>query len=1804
GDLVTVDLSAFSTGLSLTQTSPPGGTTFEGEFTLPQMDGIEGTNYPFTVNVMDNAGNTSSRTVYLSAISLDPPVQSTAEVQVLNQDMTPSPDTDLASVGMHLSFSSYISSTLEPSVTVNLSAIGGDANTVASLTSPFVPNTSMLYMATYTIPAGAIENVSLYAFQITAKDSGGNTVYKSTTPSIRIDNNPPVISALSVSSSGGAGIIHIGDVVTIDATVTGVEGPLGSVSADLRELDGTAARRVFSNISGNTWRTFFTVATSPDQLDSTAYAVKLLVTDDVRNVASMESALLDVDNIPPEYLSSAWSVNRPLVAPDLYVRIGDQLTLDVFTNVTPVPHTVKVDLTSIGSGTPTLNRLAAGQYQLIFTVPEGPRDLNATLPIIITDDAGNTAFNAGFSTPATTPFSLPMFDQLPPQPSGRLNLAVTRRDPAIDTLGLNVINLNRSLAFGWPVSNTGRDVPGSCTIDLSYVGSNTADSMVWRAGPPASYGSFLDSADASLTSGLSSDSYSFSAIMTDKAGNMISTTTAALYVVDCIPPVLSSLSVQVVSGGVATIGQQILFKATVGLNDSNAPTINLTSLGGTANQQMTLVSGGDYSYPVTVPAGTWESTTASWVITISDVHGNSVSSSTNSITIDNKPPQAGTLQVTWADTLSDGRIKLGDAASFTIAISDLAAQAGTATVDLTAIGSGSAEPMIFAGGNFSIALPATLVKAAEYLNYTFTARVSDVNGNLVTVTSAPISEVDCQAPGFASCGIYISQNNGDNPVSTVANTGDIVTVYASISSSLDAVASASISSGSISLATGTMTYIAARNRHEVSFTVPAGSGIWNLGFAPLTFQATATDNVGNSSWTTPVQSDFTVKNKLPAISTFSFDLNPNVPFASIGSIFTLNVGSGTVVDKLTASATLANDEIVTSGILDLSQVPGAPAALPLAFTGSWGGTASVDLSKYPLSDWRTATFTITLRDQAGNPVSTGTQFFVDTRRPGLVGARFDGTLFNIEVSEPYDMDSVASGISEWRLIGSHTNGTLASLSLPAGGLDTNPGSTFFDASLSLAERKIISGWASTPLYLEIRSVATAPLTDWGGNWLPGYTRFPVTITNSTWREPARLTNFIVDTTNWNPASGIGSISLDLYFDRAMATDTLVASRAVLLVSPIGYEFSNIDYPVGYVFQPADLVSSTWPSADRLHIELCENGRDWVARKLGSGTAVLRFANRTATSVFVRDSLDKPATVYPTTAPFASSAVSRPAATAFIVQDPPNNLMLDLASGTLDVTLSERALLYTNGFYDIDGTNPTMGIATPTYAKRTTRFHSKFVLYDTGADPATFARLVLQPLATDTNIHVSSTTIHLKLTDADTANVIAMFRSNPAPVWGMRVDAGAFGNWWDQPSQLYLPSGNPGSMVLIPPTSPGIARLAAAAISDPPRTKNATAGTLFFEFDFEPNVIGNTPVPLSSAAPTARIASASGETLATGTFVNWTTRTIAGKTRYTARYSNQTSLPDGYQNINGQLEIWNVSDIFGNIIHSQAVPAATSTVYDLNLRSTTDARGFSSGTAPLAIDTATPTVLSITPATIARADAGALLVTVTLSEAMDTSLAAPVLTIATTTPVVQSLAFSAGVWGAGGTSITYTNTSAIPATLVPQGDWQYSLAASGRDLAGNSFGGHTSSVAIRTNVPPVTAVQLRLTKQFLTATPTVDIPAKVHFSPTAATGGNATVQLSYSAALVNTPHRLRLTRNDTGASTSVLIASIGLQATATVTDAEFGNPGLFGPASYLAQVYDSQGNITDVATFVYDSIAPDLSYLNFSGIGSQSGFMWY
>ncbi len=1757
------------------------GTRFEGTFTVassPPAAAIVGSTFA-DITVTDNGFNVATATTNTFPIDnrlplLDP--QPNAQIIQNNGVLSDS----IAIVGDHLTIAA--TATWDPvqyptaHVYVDLSSLGG----AAQVEIPQVGATS--YFLDYTLPIGISEETPTKSFRVWAIDQAtGNTIQDWTTPLRAIDNVPPQVVSATVSRVTGSGTSYkTGEQLRIRAQVNNLNtaelGAAGAVTVQIASLSLLYTNTQLLNPDPGApgfFEGIFTVGSFPPGVgwDRTAFDIRVVASDHAGNIGTgTANTGIPLDNEPPIIGTTSFSFthNWNPNLDDGFARIGDTVAFHVRLATPPIDVCqAYVDLSAIGlsssqlmvaSSTPgaftyIINSLATGTIN---------RNTAVVFPIRVVDNNENQDVSS-----VTIPI-----DNNPPDP-GALTVAISYQ-PGLTDPYPNFVNLNKNLQFDVPLSLDVPDDHATGTLITDIFRLVASETMTYA---PTNYTHNIDT--ATQTANNASDSYRFKAMITDQSGNAVWVYTAP-YKVDCYPPKIASLSATIVgAGSVATISRLIRIRAQVSDHDGNNPTVDLTSIGGSDSQVMTSIGVNLYEYIATVATGTLQTVPASWSVTIMDASGNKVASHTNPITVDNQPPTPGPLLVSWDDTPTDGRMKMGDLASFTITTLD--PDPGTATVNLTAIGSVSAVVMAFSAPDFYVEWTGTKTNA-EYLNYSFTAMVTDVNGNRVYLTSAPVLEVDCQPASFSNLGIVITQTNGDNPLPNVVNTGDVLTVFASISYYLDAAATATIWVATPQEAP--MTFVAARNRHEATFTVPPGTGAWgNLNLDTLSYSASATDNVGNLSQTAVQVSTFTVKNQLPTILTSSFLLNPDYPTLTPY----LNVGSSSIGDRLLASATL--DDLVTSASINLSAVPGAPAWYPLSISGASGYTpTSIAFTSYPLTDLIDATFTITLRDQAGNPATASQLYRVDTRRPSITSATFDGTVLTVNLSEEF----VNLASSQYRIVGSLTNGLTTYMAVSSGTIVE--ALTSFDATFGIVDRKTLAAWASTPIYLEVISVATAPLTDLAENWLPGYARYPITITDSTWRTPAKIVNFIVDTTNWPTAIGI-----DLIFDRAMATDTLIASKAVLLTGALGYEFTSVDYTTGYVFQASDTPS--WLAADQLHFDMCADAVDWIARKLGSGTTRLYFANRSSVSVFVQDELGRGSQLYPTSAPLPSLTVDRPPASLFRVQDPPGNITLNIGSGTLDVNLSQKALLYTNDFVTVDGTAPTMGMPVPSFSRRTTAFHSKFIFYDQDPFPATFTRLTLQALELAANPQLATTSIHLKLTDADMNAVLTLWRNNQTPLWGMRVDAGAFTNWWDQATQLYLPSGNPGNVDVIAPTTAGTAGLAAAAISDPPPTRNWAPGTLGFEFDFAPHYIGNVPVPLASNTPIARIASGV-DTLATGTFLGWVTRTVAGKTRYTARFVNETSMPDGLQSLPASLEIWNVQDVFGNSLGT----IATNTVYDLALRNGTDVRGYSSGTAILVIDTATPTVTDISPYHISRAIAGGLTVTVTFSEPMDTSVAPPVLTVATTTPV-STIAFNAGVWSAGGTQVTYTNAAAIPAGLNPQGQWNYRLTAAGRDLAGNAFPGDTTrTVDVRTNAPPITSSYLTLTKRYLTATPTVDVPENLPFSSSGALGGTAVASFTYSDTPINLPHTLRLIAPG-GASVALplTVNVAGLQADVTIDSTSFGSPvDPWGPASYHAQIYDSFGNIIDIATFVYDSRPPQLNSLIVNGAASYASGIWY
>ncbi|HNX77022.1 MAG TPA: hypothetical protein PKM56_15165, partial [Candidatus Rifleibacterium sp.] len=1713
-------------------------------------------------------------------------------------------------------------------VSVDLTALGSGT---ASLTAVTPYNGS--YTLTFVLATGTTNDSII--LPLTIRDNAGNGPFDKTNEypvvaSITIgmlDQLPPTISAFTVTRNAGPGIILLNDAITFNATVTNVEEPLGAVWLDLRRLGGPASA-TFIPQGGNIWTYDHTVGTGTiglPSIDQNNYIFALNAFDKASNTFILNSAATSIDNIAPELaepLICTWTVNLQKNPP--YMIIGDKFVIEVQLRTPNDGHVVQVDLSSLGNlgtQTLTLTNAALGYYKTsVIEIATGPLNLGATFPITIRDNNGTGnppvygVASLGFDASAT----IELLDQNPPDP-GLLALTVTRHpDDIVDSLDKDTfVNIHKELDFQLPfTAETEFDDHATATIDLYYVGSdltaiegyvNPAVITIPATTTPR-FGKMVDLGTAyqltfdaaSLPINLYKYPYLFRATMYDRSGNKNAVDTPATknYRVDCYPPVIASISATVIGGGIAHVGSTIRFRVDARYNideiDANnriPPVLDLSSFGNTDPVIMqTSTPLGWYQYDALVPEGTFDGTApASWVITLQDGGRNFIASHTNELSIDNQVPQVnGNMVVTWNDApQNDGKIKYGDLVTFTISLPSETAL-GTATINLTAVGSQTAVQMVKGANDFTLTM-STLPTGAEYANYIFKAVVTDSFGNMTNVESTPITSVDCQPASFSNHGIALLQTNGDNPIPGVSNINDVIVVYASISASLDAIASATISAGGNHIATTTMTFNAGTNRHEALFVVGDHLSNWGeLNLSAIDYHLSAEDDAFNLATTTTGVSTFTVKNQKPTLASHTMWLNPNMVKTFDNSDYLLNVASGSIVDLLLASATLADGAQVTGAYLNLSAVPGAPAKLALtALSGSVASTATgVNLSSYAKVDETTVEFSITLLDEAGNPATGSQTFVIDTKQPAIDTAKFDGKTINITCSEPVEN----TNINMWRLVGSNTVpiGSVAKLELSTYATAFE-GITDYDITLTTEGRKLIAQWASTPLYLEILATDTAPLTDFAGNWLPKASFRPVTITDSTWREPAKITSLVM-THNWP-----NTMTLDFYFNKPMASETsLVASDAVLFVdTPTGITdpFDQVDYRAAYCFQASDTV--TWNDDKIMRITLCSDGRDWIARKLGAGTRTLKFAQRNNGRRFVKDDLDKPLTYYPYNSPIIvtdnRSVTPLPNLTVKGTPAP----YLNLGSGTLTINFSDRALLFSNDYKAFDSdVMPAISEPLPTAAKAVNTFKSKIHLYN--MDTGGFVTLACKDLPVARNQLASEVAV-IELTATDITSILNLYTASVNPEWGIKVDAGAFKSLWGVNSNVYLPLG-PGNVSVSTMSSEIPAAIQACAVSDMPPAKENT-GNFIFEFELSYPQANGVPIPFATGlTPTAAIfRQDTGSRLASGTFTGWTTRTVNGVTRSIAAFKSAEAFQTPAQLAPAYTELFGIRDVFDNQVNG----LVASYVYDRNDRIDSGATGFSNASAAFVVDNVLPTVITIAPAdSIGVTNPGAGVFYVDFSEAMDTAFT-PSLGCATSGAAIS---FSFVGWANGNSRAVYNNITAITIDT-RNGTWTYTLNG-GQDTAGNQHVSTSRPVQILTDAPPIAqgGITLRSFQNTITTVRVIDQPFSYSIDPTPA------LSVTYQEIPdKNLPHRVCFyNQANQLIGSAPIVMGAGKTGTATFIVTDFSPAlGLTGPTTITVKAIDSAGNLTgSLKDIIHDSNAPNATAFSLTGMANQSAGVYY
>ncbi len=1761
----------------------------------------------------------------------------TIDANVLNPNSTPSALHPYATATCKLEIIATIPISLDLTpltVTVDLSEIGGSA--VTSMTR--VPSTDV-YRTVFTINAGALEDDTPHQFLVTVKDKLNTQIVQRYSNAVYIDSTLPVITSATLTSTDNP--IKVGSLFTVTVNATGVEN--GSVSVDL-SLIGSPTNVILPMTAANTFSKSFILANSSiagiarDALTSFPVAVSDTISpsNDMAHLVYGATTQMPIDNEPPLVLVATYTMISQKNPP--YVIIGDQLVLEVevaSTTSTFDGHTVTADLRDAGLNAAQALTFAGGKFTYTFTVATGTTNLGATFPLTIVDNATNGPATGTSMTPFVASITIPLFDQNPPDP-GMLKLTVSRRPGEIADIYDNntLVNHHKKLHFNLPFTREIYDDHATATINMYYVAQNGLDyvdaSLNLVVGPTdyarmtasdtASYTLIFDVATfTTLSDPLQRYKYphSFVATMYDRSGNLVvvQTDPNIKYRADCYIPTIATVTTMVIGGGTARVGSQILFRTEILDNNDEydggnrvPPTIDLTSLGLDPATPLTNNPAGSNWYELTavVPEGDYQTTVASWAISVRDGGRNFVATHTQpTIPVDNKAPIVNSMTVTWAGMPAP--MRSGIEASFTIQL-DSGETLGSAIVDLTAIGGPADAAMAAYPATSSFMLTYTTRETnREYSNYKFTARVSDPNANQVTIQSNAVASVDCQFPAFINTGIAIFQDNGDNPQpGVVANINDVIVVFASITASLDAVASATISSSTGSIATAAMVFNASRNRHEAFFTVGNDTTLWGtLNLDNINFTLTGRDDAANIATPSAGVATFTVKNIAPQLANHGFTLWPNneLEFNKDGYLV-FNIASGPRPDLLLASATLQGGATVTSAYLNLSQIPGGPAKLALpagVISGSVASMATgINLSTYSQfdnTDGSTVEFSITLVDEAGNGATGSQTFVVDTKRPAITSAQFDGSRLSLSFSEWVASDTPLL----WRLIGSNTApiGTTASMSLG------NTSLAFptllwqsYDFDLTIDGRKTVAGWASTPLYLEVIASSVPAITDEYGNWLPTVSRLPVTITNSAFREPAKITSIYLNH-NWPNAT-----TLEIFFSKAMDT-AYAASAAVLFVDPPPAgdtaPFVPVNYNIAYYFNDSPASDTfAWSAGNTaLTITLCDEGRDWVAKKLGNGAKTIKFAQRSIGLPFARDDLGRAMAFYSYSNPvlISDNRTDPQAPTlSWYIKGNPEAPRINLSDATLDLTFTDRAWLYSNDYANWLDTVPEVYTPIPTDAKGRNNFQGKIYFYD--RDSLVYKQLGFEKISSVINSDYSSTTVRLKLTDADVNNILGLYNQSADRNWGLKVDAGAFINLWGVGNSAYLGS-TPGSVQLTVATPVASVAIPVCAVSDMPPVKEDT-GNFIFEFEMVPaTTTAGIVIPFSTtASPTAGIfLQSDGSRLASGTFTGWSYRTVNGVSKTIAAFKTSEDFrTDVDYGTPAQLEIFGLKDIFDNPVTGMIA----SFVYDRASR-TTAGSGFTTASAALVVDNALPTVVSILPGdVIGVTNANTGLFKINFSESMDTTATKrPGLSLATDTETIN---FVFSHWENDNQRAVYKNLQAITLST-PNGTWTYTISG-GADAAGNSLVTETREVRILSDAPPVApgGVALKTIQSTISPTELLNQPLSFAVTPT------AELSITYQKIPTeNLPHMVRFyNSNDLMIGSAIVVIGPDTAATATIDSSNFVPAlGNVGPLPITVKLVDNAGNLTGgLLEVTYDANAPVLNSFELTGVATRSLGIYY
>ncbi len=838
-----------------------------------------------------------------------------------------------------------VSGTAEANSTIDVTFTDGSGDTVtAQVTTDGAGNWSLTGNEA---DISGLDNGSI-TVSATATDAAGNTSSTAST-NITLDNQGPNAPTITTPIEGD-NIVNAAE--DNDVMVSGTAEANSTIDVTFTDGSGdTVTAQVTTDGAGN-WSLTGNEA-DISGLDNGSITVSATATDAAGNTSSTASTNITLDNQGP----NAPTITTPIEGDNLVNAAEDN---DVMVSGTAEANsTIDVTFTD-GSGdtvTAQVTTDGAGNWSLTGNEADisGLDNGSITVSATATDAAGNTS-----STAST-------------------NITLDNQGPNAPTIttpieGDNIVNAaedNDVMVSGTAEANS--------TIDVTFT-DGSGDTVTAQVTTDGAGNWSLTGNEADI-SGLDNGSITVSATATDAAGNTSSTASTNI-TLDNQGPAAPTITTPIEGDNIVNAAEDndVMVSGTAEANSTIDVTFTDGS-GDTVTAQVTTDGAGNWSLTGNeADISGLDNGSITVSATATDVAGNTSSTTSTNITLDNQGPATPTIT-----TPIEGDNIVNAAEDNDVMVSGTAEANSTIDVTFTD-GSGdtvTAQVTTDGAGNWSLSGNEADISGLDNGSITVSATATDAAGNTSSTASTNIT-LDNQGPATPTITTPIE---GDNIVNAAEDNDVMVSGTAEANSTIDV----TFTDGSGDTVTAQVTTDGAGN-WSLSGNEADISGLDN---GSITVSATATDAAGNTSST--ASTNITLDNQGPATPTI-----------------TTPIEGDNIVNAAEDNDVMVSGTAEANSTIDVTFTDGSGDTVTAQVTTDGAGNWSLSGNEADISGLDNGSITVsaTATDAAGNTSSTAsTNITLDNQGPATptITTPIEGD--NI-VNAAEDNDVMVSGTAE------------------------------------------------------------------------------------------------------------------------------------------------------------------------------------------------------------------------------------------------------------------------------------------------------------------------------------------------------------------------------------------------------------------------------------------------------------------------------------------------------------------------------------------------------------------------------------------------------------------------------------------------------------------------------------------------------------------------------------------------------------------------------------------------------------------------